>query len=58
MGNLPYLWHQGRDFVKGGTPIHLVYRMAVTDDVRRPDQPKASRELWKTGRVGGKSKVR
>ncbi|KXZ55537.1 hypothetical protein GPECTOR_2g1086 [Gonium pectorale] len=47
--NLPYVWHKGRDFVKAGTPISLVYRMATVEDVRDMDAPKRTRELWKSG---------
>lgn len=24
----PYLWHKGKDFVKSGTPVNLMYRWA------------------------------
>ncbi|KAF5840065.1 hypothetical protein DUNSADRAFT_17800 [Dunaliella salina] len=29
--NMPYFWHKGRDFIKEGTPVHLIYRMATVD---------------------------
>ena len=31
INNLPYLWHQGADFVKSGASVKLIYRMATTE---------------------------
>ena len=47
LANAPYLWHKGDDFVKGGTPIPLVYRMAVATDVKPTGGGKLSRRLWR-----------
>lgn len=57
--NLPYLWHQGQDFLKDGLPIKLIYRMATIEDVRAVDAPRETRELWKAGSgpQGGVRKV-
>lgn len=49
LASLPWLWHQGRDFIKAGAEIKLVYRMATVDDVRDLSAPKTTRELWKVG---------
>ena len=49
----PYLWHRGRDFVKGGTPVRLLYRMATEADRRDPHAPHRSRYLWKAAGGGG-----
>ncbi|GFR48894.1 hypothetical protein Agub_g10839, partial [Astrephomene gubernaculifera] len=46
VANLPYIWHKGRDFIKDGTPISLVFRMATAADVRDMHQPKRTRRLW------------
>ena len=27
--NMPFFWHKGRDFIKNGTPVHLIFRMAT-----------------------------
>jgi hypothetical protein len=47
LASLPWLWHQGRDFIKAGTEVHLIYRMATVEDVRDFKAPRATRELWK-----------
>jgi len=47
--SLPYLWHKGRDFVKEGTPVSLMYRLATEADRKDPNAPRRSR--W--GRGGG-----
>ena len=47
INNAPFLWHKGDDFVKAGTPIPLMYRMATTADVRPEKGKKFSRYLWK-----------
>ncbi len=44
---------QGRDFIKNGTPVSLVYRMATAADVRDMSAPKRTRELWKAAGGGG-----
>ncbi|KAG2501703.1 hypothetical protein HYH03_000204 [Edaphochlamys debaryana] len=54
VANLPYVWHKGKDFVKAGTTVSLVYRMATAADVRDMKEPKRTRELWKTGDGGGR----
>lgn len=53
---MQYLWHKGKDFMKGATATPLVLRMATVKDVRDPRLPKNSRELWKSApsQVGGK----
>ncbi|GBF90683.1 splicing RNP complex component protein [Raphidocelis subcapitata] len=56
--SLPYLWHKGRDFVKGGTPISLMYRMATEADRKDTAAPRRSRYLWKTAGGGSGSKRR
>ncbi|GIL79725.1 hypothetical protein Vretimale_12371 [Volvox reticuliferus] len=53
VANLPYLWHKGQDFVKDGTPVSLVFRMATVVDTRDMTQPKRTRELWKSAGGGG-----
>ncbi|EFJ46016.1 hypothetical protein VOLCADRAFT_93817 [Volvox carteri f. nagariensis] len=53
VANLPYIWHKGQDFVKDGTSVSLVFRMATTEDVRDMSQPKRTRELWKSAGGGG-----
>jgi hypothetical protein len=45
--NMPRLWHKGEDFVKGGTPVPLLFRMATVADVKPPKGTKMSRFLWK-----------
>lgn len=49
---------QGEDFVKNGTPVSLVYRMATVLDVRDMAAPKRTRELWKSGGGGGEGRGR
>lgn len=56
--NLPYLWHQGSDFVKAGADIKLIYRMATADDVKNFGGERRTRELWKTGEEGHKMRRR
>ena len=45
--NMPRLWHKGRDFVKNGTNVPLLFRMATVADVKPPRGTKISRFLWK-----------
>ncbi|KAL6755105.1 hypothetical protein V8C86DRAFT_2684522 [Haematococcus lacustris] len=45
--NMPFFWHKGKDFMKGGTAVSLIYRMATDIDRRDPTAPRKSRELWK-----------
>ena len=47
LASAPYLWHQGPDFVKRGTGLPLLYRMAVVTDVKPPGGGKMSRRLWR-----------
>ncbi len=47
--NMPYFWHKGRDFIKQGTPVHLIYRMACVSDKKDVNAPRKTRELWKLG---------
>ena len=47
IGNAPFLWHKGDDYVKAGTPIPLMYRMATAADVKPGKGRKLSRHLWK-----------
>jgi len=44
---MPYFWHKGRDFLKGNTPVHLIYRMATVMDKKDAAAPRNTRELWK-----------
>eukprot|EP00798_Chlamydomonas_sp_ICE-L_P003692 gene3692-13760_t len=53
--NMRYFWHKGEDFIKDGTPVKLVYRMATVDDVRDLTKPKLTRELWKANHVSMQS---
>ncbi|KAG2451293.1 hypothetical protein HYH02_003899 [Chlamydomonas schloesseri] len=53
VANIPYVWVKGEDFMKNGTPVSLVYRMATVVDVRDMAAPKRTRELWKSGGAGG-----
>lgn len=49
-------WYRGRDFVKSGTAVRLLYRGATQADKRDMSAPKPpSRYLWKT--VGGGAPV-
>jgi hypothetical protein len=41
--SLPYLWHKGKPFVKGGTPVSLMYRMATEADRKDLNAPRRSR---------------
>lgn len=45
--NIEYLWHKGEDFVKSGTNIPLIFRMATILDVK-PSEKAQSRRLWLT----------
>ena len=45
--NMPRLWHKGEDFVKNGTNVPLLFRMATVADVKPPKGTKVSRYLWK-----------
>jgi hypothetical protein len=47
IASAPFLWHKGGDFVKAGTPIPLMYRMATAADVKPARGRKLSRHLWK-----------
>ncbi|GAX84599.1 hypothetical protein CEUSTIGMA_g12020.t1 [Chlamydomonas eustigma] len=49
ISNMPFLWHQGEDFIKEGTAIKLIYRMATMMDKKDPNAKKSTRELWKAG---------
>lgn len=42
------LWHKGVDFLKGGTPVPLLFRVATSEDVKPTgaDRP-ISRGLWR-----------
>ena len=51
--SLQFLWHKGGDFVKAGTPIPLIFRIATVEDVRPADRV-PSRRLWLT--AGGGSR--
>jgi hypothetical protein len=43
------VWYRGRDYVKAGTAVRLLYRGATQADRRDPNAPKPpSRYLWKT----------
>ena len=44
---MPRLWHKGEDFVKNGTSVPLLFRMATVADVKPPKGTKVSRYLWK-----------
>lgn len=61
--SLPYLWHKGKDFVKGGTTVSLMYRLATEADKKDTSAPRRSRFLWKTSgsspsQRGGRSRGR
>lgn len=47
LANLPFLWHQGKEFDKDGSLIKLIYRMATVADIKDAHAPRATRELWK-----------
>lgn len=49
---IQYLWHKGEDFVKAGSPIPLIFRIATIQDVKPADRV-PSRRLWLT--AGGAS---
>ena len=55
ISNLPFLWHQGADFSKDGSPIKLIYRMATVADIKDINAPRSTRELWK--QVGSQPSV-
>ncbi|PRW58378.1 splicing RNP complex component [Chlorella sorokiniana] len=42
---IEFLWHKGEDFVKAGTPIPLIFRVATVEDVK-PSERVPSRRLW------------
>ena len=44
---MPRLWHKGEDFVKNGTAVPLLFRMATIEDVKALRGTKISRYLWK-----------
>eukprot|EP00775_Hariotina_reticulata_P012857 gene12856-12984_t len=52
-GQMQYLWHKGRDFIKGNDDkqkdhkVPLMYRMATDLDQKDPHADKRSRFLWK-----------
>jgi hypothetical protein len=43
--NIQYLWHKGEDFLKAGSNLPLVFRMATILDVK-PSERVQSRRLW------------
>jgi hypothetical protein len=43
--NIQYLWHKGEDFLKAGSQLPLVFRMATILDVK-PSERVQSRRLW------------
>ena len=45
--NIEYLWHKGEDFIKSGSNIPLIFRMATILDVK-PSERVQSRRLWLT----------
>lgn len=49
---IQFLWHKGADFVKAGTPIPLIFRIATIEDVKPADRV-PSRRLWLTAGGGG-----
>lgn len=53
--NIAYLWHKGSDFLKAGSNIPLIFRMATVLDVKSADKGQ-SRRLWVSagGGSGGK----
>ncbi|EFN59407.1 hypothetical protein CHLNCDRAFT_137920 [Chlorella variabilis] len=51
--SLQFLWHKGGDFVKAGTPIPLIFRIATVEDVRPADRV-PSRRLWLTASGGSR----
>ena len=51
--NIQYLWHKGEDFMKAGSALPLVFRMATILDVK-PSERVQSRRLWlSAGGIGG-----
>ncbi|KAL4430928.1 hypothetical protein ABPG75_006184 [Micractinium tetrahymenae] len=54
---IEFLWHKGADFVKAGTPIPLIFRIATVDDVKPADRV-PSRRLWLTAGGGGQQRQR
>ena len=44
--NLPYLWHKAEPFVKEGTPIRLLMRMATLADTKDARNTQRTRRLW------------
>mmetsp|Transcript_8241 Transcript_8241/g.24586 ORF Transcript_8241/g.24586 Transcript_8241/m.24586 type:complete len:457 (+) Transcript_8241:321-1691(+) len=55
---LEKLWHKGPDFVKGGTPIPLIFRVATVEDKRPPPGTHTTRRLWLTEPRGGRQQQR
>jgi hypothetical protein len=53
VANMLYFWHRGADFMKDGTAVKLVYRMATVLDVKDPNAPRKTRELWKAAGATG-----
>ncbi|GAB4817936.1 hypothetical protein N2152v2_004982 [Parachlorella kessleri] len=54
--NIELLWYKGEDFVKEGTPIPLIFRIATAQDVKpAPGEggaPHVTRRLWQQGGGG------
>ncbi|KAI3433577.1 hypothetical protein D9Q98_003388 [Chlorella vulgaris] len=50
--SLPVLWHKGEDYVKQGSPIPLIFRIATVEDVKPADRV-PSRRLWIAAGGGG-----
>ncbi|KAG7671833.1 hypothetical protein KSW81_004719 [Nannochloris sp. 'desiccata'] len=50
--NIQYLWHKGEDFMKAGSNLPLVFRMATILDVK-PSERVQSRRLWLSAGGGG-----
>lgn len=50
--NIQYLWHKGEDFMKAGSALPLVFRMATILDVK-PSERVQSRRLWLSAGGGG-----
>ncbi len=48
--NVEFLWHKGLDFVKGGTPIPLNFRVATVED-RKPAMAEKHVSRWVCGQT-------
>jgi hypothetical protein len=55
--NIQYLWHKGEDFVKAGSNLPLVFRMATILDVK-PSERVQSRRLWLSAGGGNSGRGR